>query len=289
LIGQAKAGTTSLAFLLSNAEKIFVPSMKEPHFYSQITPEKRQRYFSRYVSSEQEYSRLYDWNGEYDYWLDASPSYLNSAVAMQKIAAEVSDAKIIVCVRDPVDRLISHYLMDTREGLRKFTSDIVGLVKEDFNREDKGWGRSSLYLDLGIITDDIVAYEQQFGRENVLVVMFKSIVNRPSTVVNKLADFLDIDQEMSSLHLLSKTNPYMAQRGWLAKAALSSNSIRYFGYKLLPEKVRSFVKYKFLLKPSKLKPRLSDETIAFLEAFYREEKRSLSKLIMRKYREGGVV
>ncbi len=97
-------------------------------------PEKEIDYFTRY------YSRGLDWYKTYfnNIWdkrvtFEASTSYMLYPLAAERIAAVIPKAKIIVMLRNPVDRLWSHYLYnkeDKKLETRSFEEVIANAISK---------------------------------------------------------------------------------------------------------------------------------------------------------------
>src|SRR5215469_4673603 len=137
IIGAANSGTTSLYGWLKQHPEIFMPALKEPHYFSQIRPSYEQRYLRTYVTDSRAYLKLFCRGACSRAIGEASPSYLFDREAPLRIRSVVPHAKIIVLLRDPLERAQSHYLMDVREGVQERTFDEA--VKDDWNRKRKGW------------------------------------------------------------------------------------------------------------------------------------------------------
>ena len=71
IIGAAKSGTTSLCEYITQHPKVFIPNIKEPHYFSNI----KQTTTTRVINNMKEYSQLYK-NRKEQYLCDGSTSYL---------------------------------------------------------------------------------------------------------------------------------------------------------------------------------------------------------------------
>src|ERR1700752_3456715 len=101
LVGAAKAGTTSIYAYLSQHPAVFFPSIKEPHFFTDVRPAPEQQFLIEEVTKRSAYLRLYIRAASHPVIGDASPSYLWHPEVAQRICAEVPQAKIAVILRDP--------------------------------------------------------------------------------------------------------------------------------------------------------------------------------------------
>jgi len=109
IVGAQKCGTTSLHRYLFAHPQIEMPRSKELDFFS------NDKYFSKGLEYYQSFfSHLDDQNilsGE------ASPQYMYYDIAPQRIHAAYPDIRLIMCLRDPVERALSHLHMNQRRGL----------------------------------------------------------------------------------------------------------------------------------------------------------------------------
>ena len=117
IVGAPRAGTTSLYRYLRRHPQVFMPAVKEPHFFANINPDPDQRHLFP-AMDEGQYVRLFRGALHYRAIGEASPSYLVTKGAAERIKARVPNAKIIMLLRDPTERAFSHYLMDIRDGLQ---------------------------------------------------------------------------------------------------------------------------------------------------------------------------
>lgn len=118
LIGSRKSGTTSLANFLDSHTEISLSTIKESNYWDGKAIEK--------VDSIESYHNLFNWNTLYQ--VDASTSYstypICSADIPQKLHKYNPEAKLIYLVRNPIDRIVSHYNMSYERG------DLKGTLNE---------------------------------------------------------------------------------------------------------------------------------------------------------------
>jgi len=111
LIGAAKCGTTSFSSYLPLHPQVAPCVPKEPNFWSWKLSDRRE-YQQLFVNTQPLVTPLASQKigGEY------STSYLLHPLAPRRIRARLPDIKIIVLLRDPVERAYSHYVMARRNG-----------------------------------------------------------------------------------------------------------------------------------------------------------------------------
>lgn len=212
LIGAAKCGTTALYDMLCNHPGIFGSPVKEPHYFSQFKVDQftnrfrknnvidPDSYFANDELSEQFqlfitdlnlYLRLFATASDQMLRGEASTSYLYSDRAARAISEHNPDTKIIAILRNPIDRVFSHYTMALKYGYT--TDDFLTAVRKDQNVIDKGWGRSQLYLELGHYDEQIARYFQYFPREHIHLIHYDDWRSNPQREMQALIEFLNLD------------------------------------------------------------------------------------------------
>ncbi len=167
-----------------------MPAMKEPHFFSRLPPCGQMRFPISHVADQQTYLRLFAKAEGYKAIGDASSSYLWERGTAERIKAVSPGAKIIIVLRDPVERAYSHYLMDVREGWVRAPFDQA--LREDWNQRSKGFGVSHLYIELGLYYDQVKRYLDLFGRSQVRILMLGNLNKFPARTVTEVFEFLEL-------------------------------------------------------------------------------------------------
>ena len=106
---------------------------------------------------------------------EASTSYLWDTHAAERIKRAVPEARILIMLRDPVDRAYSQYWNDVREGIER--RSFLDALAEEQRSGPGGWGVSSLYIDCGRYADQVARYLDRFGAR-VQVLFFEDFVER---------------------------------------------------------------------------------------------------------------
>jgi hypothetical protein len=283
LVGAAKAGTTSIYAHLSEHPEVFFPTVKEPHFFTQVRPAPDQRFLIEAVSKRSAYLRLYARAASHQVIGDASPSYLWHPEVPQRIKAEVPQAKIGIILRDPVERAYSHYLMDYREGAqnRPFHEALL----HDMKRADKGWGVSYLYYELGLYAEQVQRYLQTFAAERVKILIFDDFRRDPRGTLREIADFLAIDPTpFACIDTSRKYNAYAAPRNQYLRRIAGAKWPRMLGQTLIPRRLGTFIFERFFLKQAP-KPLPDPRARELLCTLYDPELDKLEKLFGRRLPE----
>ncbi|WP_231990335.1 sulfotransferase domain-containing protein [Nitrosomonas ureae] len=167
----------------SQHPSVFMTKVKEPNFFAFDSKNKVHAEMNRQqfmVTSLSEYESLFDAARVDQIKGEVSPYYLYSSVALQKMKEIVPTIKMIACLRNPVGRAYSHYLMRLRSG--KETKS-----PEEAFSEDAFWVRASLYANA------IQSYQQVFDNKQLKFVLFDDLINDPQTLMSELFSFIGAD------------------------------------------------------------------------------------------------
>jgi hypothetical protein len=235
IVGAAKAGTTSLYSELARHPAIYMSPMKEPHFFSRIEPAPELEGFFPRVRNEAEYLALFAGATAEEVLGEASTSYLWDRHAAERIKDVVPEARILIMLRDPVDRAYSQYWNDVREGFerRPFMEALV-----DEQRSGPGrWGVSSLYIDCGRYAEQVARYLDRFG-DQVRVLLFEDFARDQPGTVAEVHSFLGVEPPTTA-PTLGRMNPTSLPRNRLSRAVLASGGLRKVIQATVPRPVRS--------------------------------------------------
>jgi Sulfotransferase family len=288
IVGAASCGTTSLYTYLKQHPEVFLPALKEPHYFAQLRPTYEQRYLFTYVTDEKDYLALFSRAAGYKAAGEASPSYLWCPEAPARIHRAVPDAKIIILLRDPVERAFSHYLMNLREGLQR--RPFFEALQEDWNRAQKGWGVSQLYVELGLYAAQVQRYLQEFGTAQVRILLFDDLrrgaENRKATLAEILR-FIGVDSGyLDQIDISSAENSFGIARWPWARRLAGSNWARRAGQLLVPKRmganhaIKRLIFQRFFVK-SVPRPKIDPAAKQWLCATFEPDLRALEELLGR--------
>ena len=139
------------------------------------------------------------------------------------MAATHPDARILVVLRNPVERLHSHWLMARKYGFTRLP--LLEAVEQDRAHPDPGWGRSELFVQAGLYADALSRWQQAFPAGKVKVLLNEELDN-PDTW-SDLADWLGLDGAIPDV---DRTEGNLAGRArweglnaWLTRTGLKSS------------------------------------------------------------------
>jgi hypothetical protein len=130
IIGAAKAGTTSLYGWLSEHPFVAPASQKEVHFFD-YNYYRGEDWYRRHFPLESERATFAHDHERPFLTGEASPSYISHHWAPQRLAKLLPRARLIVMLRNPVDRAYSQFQMSRREGEEELDSFADAVAVED--------------------------------------------------------------------------------------------------------------------------------------------------------------
>ncbi len=188
IIGSQRCGTTSLYTYLAQHPQILTPIKKEMDFFSWHFHRGIDWYLAHFPPLPQ---------GEQFLTGEASPSYFDFREAPQRLYSVFPEVKLIVLLRNPVDRAISQFyrLTDLKwEGrsLDRAISDEVARLAQNpayIIGEEPG-----NYLARGRYVEFIKNWLAFFPREQLLVLKSEDFYAGAATTVKQVLDFLDLPE-----------------------------------------------------------------------------------------------
>lgn len=194
IAGVAKAATTSWYELLGSHPDVFAPEVKEPRFFNPDLT------FDTRHGSEEEYLSLYEGHDE-EWWLDGSPFYLYSKRAPKLIREGVQEPRILVSLRDPVDRLYSLHsqmLITGAESIEDFEEALE--ASEERRRGERlptrlGPREALYYWDIAHYAPHVRRFLEHFEEDQLKFVRFETFIDDPKTTYEQVCGFLGIEPE----------------------------------------------------------------------------------------------
>jgi len=202
IVGASKAGTTSLFHWLKSHPDFFFPTMKEVHYFSYHCIKNCSKgpgdkvVLSTICNNFDQYEKIFSAGKGSLIRVDNSPSYLfYAADTAKKIHDAVPDAKILIVLREPVEKIFSQYSHLARQG-REVLDFETALSKEN-ERKQNGWGDMWRYKESGYYADSVETFIDVFGRDKVKVCFFEQLRDAPSTFVSEVIEFSGANSEFS--------------------------------------------------------------------------------------------
>jgi len=272
----SKAGSTSLYEYLKDIPGIYMSPVKEPGYFrpALLPPNAPKR---KRIQNKNEYLKLFEDVKNEKVVGEATPGYLNFPEVAKWIHKIVPTAKILISLRDPVERLFSSYLMQHRSGHFKLSisEDLENIFKKT---EKTDWSR--FWVDTGLYFEKVQTYFDIFGSKQVKIIIFEEWVKKPQNTIQEILDFLEIDYKISDFEP-EVHNPFKVPRGSIAKYIFRNRRIKQIARKTLSSKQRSSLAKKILLS-KKGKPKMDEKSISMLTKYYEDDVHKLENFLGRK-------
>jgi len=186
IIGAQKAGTTSLASYLSESDQIFIPQEKElPYFLYKKLNKNGLKYFIRKYFNTKNNNTLLGLS---------TPQYMMNPSVFIKIKKEMPKVKLIAILRNPVDRLISHYSHAVRlgvetRGINKVIEELINEDNQDVFLDDT----TNKYISAGQYGSILKEIFKNFDKSQVMIIDFESFITDTQKNLNRISNFLSIE------------------------------------------------------------------------------------------------
>lgn len=197
VIGVPKAGTTALHAALAQHPQLHLSKIKEPKFWLTDGPPPKRggpgdaQTYQEYVWRRADYEALFADAPAGTLRGESTPFYLWSGAAQQRIRAEIPDAKLVVMLRDPVERAHSNWTHLWSAGLEP-ESDFVKACALEPQRITDGWAPFWRYVELGRYGEQVARLYEVFPREQVLLLRYRELKAYPAATLDRICDFLAI-------------------------------------------------------------------------------------------------
>src|ERR1700689_2185724 len=197
--GAPKAGTTALHVALARHPSLYMSAVKEPKFFLTDGPPPTKggpgdvQTYREHVWQRDDYEALFAPAPAGTLRGESTPFYLYDRDAQRRIRALIPDAKLIVILRDPVERAHSNWTHLWSAGLDP-VGDFVLACAEEQQRIDAGWADFWHYTALGRYGEQLEHLYTVFPREQVFVFRYRALIEDPAQVLDRICDFLGVPQ-----------------------------------------------------------------------------------------------
>lgn len=202
IIGAAKCGTSSLYEYLIKHPDVKPAIGKEINFFD-MQFNKGENWYKTYFPSliQKKLSK----NIFRNKWItgEATPRYIDHPFVPKRVAETVPNIKLIVMLRNPIDRAYSHWNMmvthkhenlSFEDAINKEKERILGLyekmeIDQRFYSKEYFW---YAYLDRSIYINRLKNWFEYFPREQFLILRSEELFNNPKNTYQKVLEFLEL-------------------------------------------------------------------------------------------------
>jgi hypothetical protein len=213
VIGAQKCGTSALYEYLSKHPDITPAPIKEIHFFDQDTT------YGRGLTWYHSHFPLPFKLGPQAICFEATPSYLYRPASAQRIHDYDPGIKLIVLLRNPVDRAYSQWNMyrimlsknrqllyrassDSDEAIRRWVDRILSsdsffelnkVLREELEMILSGDDNPEpSYIRRGLYYEQMIRYLKYFDRDQIFVIDSRSLMRNPVSVLNSVTEFVGV-------------------------------------------------------------------------------------------------
>jgi hypothetical protein len=199
IVGAQKSGTSALTAMLNFHPQVFMSHPKEPGYLAfgesgypvrrrDGKPGRPNRYI---VTSEADYLALFKGATEKQKVLgEASTWYLSFPGMANRLRHYNPDAKIIIILRNPIDRAYSAWSHARRDEIEPCDNFADALALEAQRDEPEYLLR---YHELGRYSGPLAQYQASFDEGNLLVLFYQDLQDSPDELWSQMCHFLDIE------------------------------------------------------------------------------------------------
>ena len=208
LAGTQKSGTTALHYFLSKHPNVTMGDQQEIHFFDN----------DDLFVSEPDYEQLhrhYPLLGSSTVAGDCTPSYIYHEPAMERIWTYNPKIKLLIVLRNPVDRAFAHWNMQRFRGREPL--DFFDAVRDEKTRitgAPPAQARRFAYIDRGFYGQQLARLFKFFPREQVKAVKFEEFRDKQRETLTSIFSFLDLGPLRSVRSKDRNVVPYARAMNW---------------------------------------------------------------------------
>ena len=215
VLGAVKAGTTSLYHYLGQHPQIIMSRMNWPRYFHIENGEpdfrtRQQRYGNALLEESIGRYRMMcnrriprTWDAYQAQWPspqtgvmhgEVSPTYLHDPAVAPGILRRLPKVKLLMVLRNPVERAYSHYVMDFREGWER-EMDFGKVLSAEASRIDDFWWGARHNLRHGLYSQRVAEYLQLFPRDQIKILLHDDYKASAQNFLRNIFEFLGVDPD----------------------------------------------------------------------------------------------
>lgn len=229
IIGAPRAGTTWIAKNIREHPDIYIPQIKEIHFFD--------RHYGKGINF---YESYFPQSAKKKAIGEATPDYLYEKGVPALIHKHLPNVKLVLSLRNPVDRVYSRYW----NAKAKYKQN------KNLSFEEK-IRLKPLFLEEGFYYDHLLRFFAYFPKEQFLILLFDDLKKDPNGFLQKIFNFLDVDASFTPSLTDLKVNA-ASTKGPLAKS------------KVLWYLHRAFIRLN-IIQPAKFIEKINDNPLPVMD------------------------
>lgn len=240
IVGAARSGTSSLCHYLRQHPDIYIPAVKEPLFFTFMRRSIQYTDFPlpRFACSLPHYLKLFEPARDNQTLGEASTTYLYAyketiGNVRRMYGKEHGGVKIIVILRNPVDRAISHYNHLVQLGIE--TLPLREAMKPGVIRERLKVRWDYDYVGMSMYAGAVEAFLRDFRHTKVY--LFEEL-DRPGSVVTDLLSILGVQGNVTVRTTFSANRSGLPRNKFLVALLARDNVLKRAVRSIVPDHYR---------------------------------------------------
>lgn len=185
IVGAAKAATTWIANQLRTRPDVFIPG-PEPHYFS-----------SEYKRGENWYRSWFTDAEDDQIIAEKSADYLAHDQAAKRMSQLLPDARIVIQLRNPVERAYSDYCMYYRRGT------VNGDIAHFLGNPDNAFPR---FLRDGLYHQHLQCFYDHYPEDRVKTIIYDDIRTKPLEIIRDITRFIGLPDPGDDLAIVERAN-----------------------------------------------------------------------------------
>jgi hypothetical protein len=204
IAGTQKGGTTALADYLRQHPALFIPTVKELHFFDNesLNWQQPQELYASYHAQ-------FTGAPPGSLWGDATPIYSYWWPAMARIWTYNPAIRLILCLRNPVERAYSHWAMET--GRHWDSASFPEAIATEAQRCREALPRQHRvfsYVSRGFYSEQLRRLWSFFPQEQTLIMRQEELLEDPSGTLSRVHHFLGVEPQPPAKPLRANSGHY---------------------------------------------------------------------------------
>ncbi len=253
-----RSGTTSLNAYLRQHPDVSVSQPKEVHFFDTKFDRGVDWYLQHFPDSDKSIAV-----GE------ATPDYMYHDEAMERVNQTLPEARVLILLRDPVDRAYSHYWHNRSRGKEDLPFEAALDAEAERIKNHSSPDRAVYsYVDRGQYFRQLKSMLSQVERQRVLIQTFDELTTDPASVYKRTCRFIGVSDDFTPDSLGDPVNAFVEFR---------SKTMRNIS-KALPKRLRDAVGRLNMREDSEYEP-ISEEAAEKVRTLTRSDSEQLGQLL----------
>lgn len=271
IIGGGRSGTTSLYEYLKDTKGVFLPKTKELNYFCPSVNPKL--LLTKSIDNKKEFLNFFKDVKDEKAIGDASPLYLWDPKSAKLIHDTIPHAKIIIILRNPIERAYSHFLQLVAYGVESYP--FSNCINRSLSAPADYSGR---IIEAGLYYEQVKRYLEIFGQNQIRIYFYEEFFNDPNFYMKEILEFLNVDADLPD-SIGKVYNSLVIPKNKISEKIFKSNFLKKIGKTIVPKKSSIYVKNFLGKKTSKQEMNLEDRKV--LQKIYDDDIKKLKILLKR--------